>query len=107
MWVAAVVLFGAVASVEAARAEGPAGQELFLAQKCDMCHSVSTVGIEAKTKSAAMAGGDLVDLDHEADWLTQYLKKETQLDDKDHKKEFKGTDEELQTLVQWLLEQKT
>jgi len=104
--VAATFLLVVLGAGLAAAEEGD-GQALFQAQKCDMCHSVSTVGIEAKTKSAAMAGGDLVDLDREADWLVQYLKKEIQLNDKDHKKGFKGTDEELNVLVQWLLDQKT
>jgi cytochrome c5 len=87
----------------------PDGKAVFLAQKCEMCHGVSTAGIEAKTKSAAMAGPDLVDLAPERDaaWISQYLKKEVQLEGKDHKKAFSGTDEELKALVDWLLAQKT
>jgi hypothetical protein len=30
------------------------GKEIFLAQKCDLCHTVSSAGIEAKTKSDKM-----------------------------------------------------
>jgi cytochrome c2 len=107
VWVAAAVLIGAAAGVVAARAEGPAGQEVFEAQKCDLCHSVSTAGIEAKTKSEAMRGPDLVDLDVDADWIASYITKKVDKDGKAHKKEFKGTDEELKTLIDWLLEQKS
>lgn len=106
--VALGLLLAAVASGPGAVAEEAAGgQAVFEAQKCNMCHGVPTVGIEAKTQSEKMRGKDLVDLDRDADWLKQYLMKEVQLDDADHKKEFKGTDEELQVLVDWLLEQKS
>lgn len=87
-------------------AGAPDGKELFLAQKCNLCHSVSTVGIEAKTSSEKMRGPDLVDLDREPEWIEGFLKKETELDGEKHKKEFKGTDEELDALISWLLAQK-
>jgi mono/diheme cytochrome c family protein len=87
--------------------EMPAGQELFLAQRCNLCHSVPPAGIEATTKSDKMKGPELVDLDLEPEWMGQFLRKQVQKDGADHKKEFKGTDEELQTLISWLLEQKS
>lgn len=79
------------------------GKQIYLDQKCNMCHPVSTAGIESK-----MDKGDLVGLadQYEADWLVQYLKKEADKDGKTHGKAFKGTDEELKALVDWLLEQK-
>ena len=93
-------------AVGAAAEEGAAdGKAVFEAAKCNMCHSVSTAGIEAKSEK--MFKGDLVDIDHEADWLKQYLKKEADIDGEQHKKAFAGSDEELQALVDWLLEQKT
>ena len=84
-----------------------AGQQLFLGQKCNTCHAVPTVGIEAKAKSESMRGPDLINLAGERtpEWLAQYLRKEIQLNDADHKREFKGTPEELDTLVTWILEQ--
>lgn len=93
----------------AAGDEGSSGQEIFLAMKCDMCHSVPTAGIEARTKSEKMKGPDLVDVAsrHDAEWVAKFLRREVQLHDADHKKEFKGTDEELAALVDWLLEQKS
>jgi len=79
------------------------GKQVYLDQKCDMCHAVSTAGIEGKTDK----GGDLVGLadQYDAEWLTQYLKKEADKDGKQHVKGFKGTDEDLKALVDWLLEQ--
>jgi cytochrome c551/c552 len=101
------IVIGTLAGVAAVRADdAPDGKAIFLAQKCDMCHAVSTAGIEAKVKSAAMQGPDLVDLDLQADWMTKYLKKEVDKDGKAHKKAFSGSDEELRTLIDWLLAQK-
>lgn len=82
------------------------GQEIFMAQNCNMCHAVSSAGIEAKTTSEKMKGPDLVGIDKDAEWLAQYLKKEVEMNDGLHKKEFKGSDEELQALIDWLLEQR-
>jgi hypothetical protein len=89
--------------------DDPEGQKILIENKCDKCHSVSTVGIEAEKTTGKMAGGDLVNLadSYEADWIIKYVKKEADLDGKKHMKGFKGSDEELQALVDWLLEQKS
>ena len=86
----------------------PDGKQVFEDEKCNLCHDVSTVGIEAKTKSEKLKGPDLVNLAevYEAEWIAKYVKKEADKEGKTHKKPFKGTDEELQALVDWLLEQK-
>ena len=100
-----------VAVVLAAFSIGPSasavdGKEIFLAQKCNMCHSVSTAGIERTTKSEKMAAKDLINLDKDAAALTKYIKKETDLDGKKHGKAWTGTDEELGAVVTWILQQK-
>jgi cytochrome c2 len=80
------------------------GQTVFMAQKCNMCHAVSSAGIEAKSKSPTMAGPDLTGkaAGYDEGWVEKYLMKQAQLNDKDHKKEFKGTEEELGQLTAWL-----
>ena len=82
------------------------GKQIFLAQKCNMCHSVSTAGIERTTKSEKMAAKDLINIDKDAAALTKYIKKETDLDGKKHGKAWTGTDEELGAVVTWILQQK-
>lgn len=84
------------------------GKQVFEAQKCSLCHDVSTVGIEAKMKSEKMKGPDLVNIadQHDAAWVAKYLAKKENLNGAPHKKEFTGTDEELQALVDWILAQK-
>lgn len=80
------------------------GEVLFTeTHKCNMCHAVPAAEIEAKTTSEKMKGPELggkVEAEFEA--FAAYLRKEGDLDGKQHKKEFKGTDEELQAIVDWL-----
>jgi mono/diheme cytochrome c family protein len=85
----------------------PEGQRIFLDQRCDLCHDVSNVGIEATTRSERLKGGDIKGLDLDPDWLAQYLKKEVELDGKAHQapRGFAGTDEELKILIDWVLSQ--
>ncbi len=115
VWGVGVLVIAALTMVAVSASAGeeamPAGHKAFLDMKCNMCHAVSTVGIEAKTTSEKMMGPDLVNLaKHEtlgdAAVLGKYIKQEAKLDGEEHKKGFKGTDEELQALVDWLLEQK-
>ena len=103
----ALVAIAALALVATqAAAEEADGQETYLTHKCNMCHAVPAVGIEAKTTSEKMKGPDLLAGEWEKDVLFKYIKQEAKVEDKEHKKGFKGTDEELQALVDWLLEQK-
>jgi cytochrome c5 len=81
------------------------GKELFLnVGKCNMCHGVPAAGIEAKTKSEKMKGPDIEGLPKDVDVaaLMKYLRKEAPLGESEHTKGFKGTDEELQAIIDWL-----
>ena len=83
-----------------------AGQEIFMAQKCNLCHDVSTVGIKAKTTSEKMKGPDLVGISEDAATLTPYLKGESELNGTKHKKKATCSDAELKTLIDWIAAQK-
>jgi len=99
---------GAAPAVQS-EGSGPAaasGKAIFLSQKCNMCHDVSSAGIEATTKSAKMKGPDLKNLKQDPEWISKFLKKEVDLNGQKHKKNFTGNQAELKTLVDWLLEQK-
>jgi cytochrome c5 len=106
----AAVLLIAVASSAPAPAAAQAkldGKAIFLAQKCNMCHDVSSAGITATTKSAAVKGPDLTGAaaKRDAKLLGEYLRKKADVDGKKHKKEFTGSDEELGALIAWLQKQ--
>ena len=83
-----------------------AGQEIFMAQKCNLCHDVSTVGIKAKTTSEKMKGPDLVGISTDAATLAPYLKGESELNGAKHKKKATCSDAELKTLIDWIAAQK-
>lgn len=102
----AFLAIGAIC-VAASAASGD-GKAVFEAQKCNTCHSVSSAGIQAKTTSEKMKGPDLTGVGerHPREWIVQYVRKEADKDGKKHATAFKGSDEELQALVDWLLEQK-
>ena len=82
------------------------GKAIFLAQKCNMCHSVPTAGIERTMKSEKMAGPDLVNIKEDAGTLTKFLRKAAEIKGKKHGKAFTGSDEELGALVAWIQAQK-
>jgi cytochrome c5 len=98
------ILLAVLCLPAAASAAAPDGKTLFLAQKCNMCHNVPTAGIEKTMKSAT--GSDLVNVKADAATLAKVLKKQADVGGKKHPKEFKGTDEELNALVAWILAQK-
>jgi mono/diheme cytochrome c family protein len=98
----------AAAAAPAGAAVADAGKAIFLAQKCNLCHGVSSAGIAPIVKSPAMQGPDLAGVVAEkgADWAAKFLKHQVNLNDKPHKKEWTASDQDLQTLIGWLGEQK-
>jgi len=104
-----VVLLGAAMTfAQALPARAADGKEIFLAQKCNTCHSISAAAIEATTKSEKMKGPDLTGVVAEkgADWALKFLHKEVELEGKKHGKELKLTPEETKILLDWLAAQK-
>jgi len=81
------------------------GKEIFLGQKCNMCHAVSSAGI---TPTGKIKAPDLTGLASKEDaaWLGKFLKKEApDKKGKKHIKPFTGSDEDLTALVGWLQKQ--
>ena len=102
---AAAVAILALAAPSAIAEDAGDAKTLFVeTHKCNMCHGVAAAEIEAKTSSDKMKGPDLSGYKSEKSFeaLAGFVKKNSQLDGKDHKKGFKGTDEELQTILDWL-----
>ena len=101
-----LALLATLPTTAVALAEGEAtasGPELFTTHKCMLCHGVEAAGIEAKTKSAKMAGPDVSGFTtDDVAALAGYLRKQSERDGVAHKREFEGTDEELQTILDWL-----
>jgi mono/diheme cytochrome c family protein len=105
-WLAALV--GSSTWPAAAHAAAPLdGKQVFLAQKCNLCHMVSSAGIEATTKSEKMKGPDLTGVGsrRDAKLMHDFLRKTAEIDGKKHGKEFTGSDEDLAGLIAWLQKQ--
>jgi mono/diheme cytochrome c family protein len=91
----------------------PAGQKVFTESKCQMCHTVYTAGVgeppaeDAKQEDEEETAGppdlSLTGAGKTAEWMSLFLQKKETLHDKKHMKMFKGSDEELTALVDWLL----
>ncbi len=95
---------------EAEQEQLPKGQTAFLKGKCNLCHTVVAAGIgepreEPEEESDIVLPPDLstVGSSREGEWLTLYLEKKETIDGNKHKKKFKGKDEQLVELVDWLV----
>lgn len=88
------------------RVEDP-GMKVFTEQ-CSLCHGVASAEIKPKTEDEEGQGPDLGGLAEKTDSqsIMAFVNQEGALDGKRHRHEFKGSDEELQVLVDWLLKQK-
>jgi len=85
------------------------GKKVFTDQKCQMCHGVSSAGIQATTKSEKLKGPDLTGkpASQDATKLADVLRKKSNTSSgKPHPKAFTGTDEELGAMIAWLQKQK-
>jgi mono/diheme cytochrome c family protein len=88
------------------------GKTIFLDHRCNLCHSVDDLGIQAKLKSAGLPdkAPDLSNasklIPSEA-WLEGWLHKKETKDGKRHPMKFIGGDKQMKTLADWLLSLKT
>lgn len=115
MMIAALALFMfAAISFADEPAVDMTGKDIFLANKCSMCHSIASQGITAEMKeegdsdeaedSDEPTPPDLSNVgnEHEQAWIANFLLKKETLNDMKHPKRFTGTDEELTKLTGWL-----
>ena len=94
-----------IATQPANAADEPAGKAVFMAQKCNMCHNVPPAGIVRTTKSDKVAGPDIPgdNTGQPASFWAAFLKKEVvNKEGNKHSKEWKGTDEELKQISEWM-----
>lgn len=78
------------------------GKEMFTTFKCDACHGVESQGIVPKKKNDKSPDLSKVFMKGKAEWLSQYLMKEADLNGKKHPVKFSGKAEELASMVAWL-----
>ncbi len=103
----------ALAAVPVNASAAADGKEIFLSSKCTKCHSIKALGIERQKSEDedmedpnAKQPPDLskVGTKHDSEWLHGWLTKEITNDQgKKHKMRFRGDEEELDALVNFLL----
>ncbi|HSF39268.1 MAG TPA: c-type cytochrome [Thermoanaerobaculia bacterium] len=105
--VIAVLAWTVLLAAVPATGAGADGKAIFLAQKCNLCHSIETAGIERTSKAEKTKGPDLAGAAkrHDAEWIKKFLTKQEQLNGKKHLKEVKSSPEELDALVAWVSKQ--
>ena len=101
---AGVIIVAILILVVAPSNADDAGKKAFVDAKCGRCHTVASADIKASVKSEKMKGPDLdkIGATRDVEWITKFVKREIKLDDKNHKSQWKGTDEDLETISKWL-----
>jgi cytochrome c5 len=95
--------FIGITLVQFAYSQEKTGKTIFEEAKCTACHGITSQGIEAKKKSDKNPDLSKLTAGHDADFFMKYLKKEETLNSKKHAIPFKGTDEDLKIMVDWLI----
>ncbi|GAB1370608.1 hypothetical protein MASR1M45_06690 [Candidatus Kapaibacterium sp.] len=103
--VAILALMGFLATVfvQFSFAEGKDGKTIFEDAKCAACHSVTAASIEAKKKSDKVPDLSTLTADKDLEFFTKYMKKDEVLNGKKHPVPFKGSDEDLKIMLEWLM----
>lgn len=84
-------------------AESPTGKDIFVNSKCNTCHAIKSQDITSKQADKYPDLSNVGDKGITAENLVKYLNKEFDINGKKHPVKFKGTEDELKTLVDWLL----
>lgn len=98
--IAAVLAAGALLAPAAAIAGGP---EVFKAQSCTRCHSVTAAGIQrAADKDEDAKDLSTVGARHDKQTIARYLLKKVPIEGEKHKVSWTGSTEDLKLLAEWL-----
>lgn len=108
---APTLLFALAGPVSTTAFAEPPGQKIFVDKKCVQCHAISALKIKAtkKPKKKDRKPPDLsgAGIERTAKWMTKYLLKKEKIEDRKHKKKFRGDAADLATVTKWLATLKT
>lgn len=95
--IALFILF--IGTVSAQTKEHP-GKKVFVDSKCQTCHTVESHELTSKSKKAV----DLSNVGgvYRANFLEQFLVKKEKINNKMHVQAFKGSNDDLHNLAEWL-----
>ncbi len=78
------------------------GKKVFMDSKCTTCHTVQSQAITMKTTKKNMVDLSSVGTVYQANFIEKFLTKQEKIEDKSHPQAFKGSDEQLEQLAEWL-----
>ncbi len=84
-------------------ADDAPGKKLFLANKCNTCHSIESQTIKKTLATSKAPDLSNVGSERKADWIAQFIQKKIDKDGKKHLKLWAGKEEDLKTLTEWLV----
>ncbi|MBL7959093.1 c-type cytochrome, partial [bacterium] len=76
-------------------------KEIFLAEKCQRCHSISAMNIDV-TGQKVVSDLSAVGSRHTGEWLVKYMKREVAINGKKHIKNLKTSGADIEKLAKWL-----
>jgi cytochrome c553 len=76
------------------------GKKVFMDAKCQTCHTVESENITSKSKKATDLSN--VGAVYRANFLEQFLVKKEKINKKVHPQAFKGSNEDLNQLAEWM-----
>lgn len=91
------------ALVQFAQAEGKDGKTIFEEAKCTACHGIQSQGVEAKKKSDKNPDLSKITAGKDIEFWAKYMKKDESLNNKKHPIPFKGSDDDLKVMMEWLM----
>jgi hypothetical protein len=100
--VTALAAIVSVARASDAAAGTPDPKTVFLAQKCNLCHSLAAASIERQMKSSKAPDLSGAGVERDAAWIERWITKKEKVNGKLHQKMFSGSDAELKALSEWL-----
>ena len=97
MGIIAVLFLGSLGFAQGGKALVEKGQKIYTEKKCSMCHKIEGVG--------GKIGPDLSDVGskRDAEWIKGFLKDPKSVIPETKQPPFKGTDEELDAVVAYLM----
>lgn len=81
------------------------GKTIYLATKCQLCHSIQSDGID-RTGKKEYSDLSKIGTKRTAEWIVKYLKKQETIDGVKHMKVLTNNDAEIETLAKWLASHK-
>ena len=84
------------------------GKALFVKAKCNTCHGIESQSIEAaRGEDKAPDMSNAASLIPSAEWAKKFVLREEAKEGKKHRKPYKGTEKDLEQIIDWLLTLRT